>query len=170
MQNTNYETVINLIAQIINDGKQVNEHPVEIGITPTVIVKNTHFNQLPLMMYGKAFNKVIYDHGITTSILHRLYNILENPQAIYSSDSTVQLKGSIVVVTRELFKKDHLIVAIQPDINVGHKTVNRIASIYGKPNGVILGWDDKGLKIYRRKKCPKLPRDFGFNCLVEYER
>ena len=82
MQNTNYETVINLIAQIINDGKSVNEHPVEIGITPTIIVNTTHFNQLPLMIYGKAINKVIYDHGVTLPILHRLYKILENPRAI----------------------------------------------------------------------------------------
>jgi hypothetical protein len=148
VQNTNYETIINLIAQIIQDGKTVNEYPVEIGITPTIIIDNTQFNQLPLMMYGKAINKVIFDHGITPNILHRLYRLLENPLGIYDSDSDIKLKGSIVVVTREIFKTDRLIVAIQPDINVGHKTVNRIASIYGKPSDVVQKWDDKGLRIF----------------------
>jgi Phage MuF-C-terminal domain len=148
VQNTNYETIINLIAQIISDGKTVNEYPVEIGITPTIIVDNTNFNQLPLMMYGKAINKVIFDHGITTTVLHRIYKILENPQGIYHSDSTIQLKGSIVVVTKETIRGDQLIVVIQPDINVGHKTINRIVSIYGKPTGVIQGWEAKGLRIF----------------------
>jgi len=149
VSHTNYETIITLVAQITKDGKAVNEVPVEISDTPQMLIDSANFMQLPLMIYGKAINKVIFEHGLTPNILKRLCKIVENPAALYHPDrtNTVVLPGTVVILTNEILNGDRLIVAVQPSINVGHKIVNRVASIYGKPQGVIDGWGQKGLKI-----------------------
>lgn len=108
------------------------------------------------------------DHGMTPSILKRLCNIVQNSKALYTPDNTATIvrAGSLVLLTDEVLSNgDLLIIAVQANINVGHKSVNRVASIYGKPPGVIQGMDNKDLRYSLRKGkkiSPRLPRDFGF--------
>jgi hypothetical protein len=100
-----------------------------VGMTPQILV-DVGFPLLPLMIDGKVIDKAFFDHGISKSMLERLYTLIATPKAIYKAH---QAQPGSVVVTYEIKSGDPIIVPIHPDRQKTRTgSFNVIASVYPK--------------------------------------
>ena len=116
-----------------------------LGATPMSLT-SCGLPLLSLAITGKVLEKNYFHHGITLEKFSTTMALLTSPLAIYKS-ATVE-KNSIVVQTDQLLKGESIIVAIKFDAYIERLNVNRISSMYTKPQGVIDGWERNGLRIH----------------------
>ena len=89
-------------------------------------------------------------HDVPMSVIERLPELLHDPAAIFDSNS---VSGSFAVLVGE---KDlsgrQVMVALHIDGKEQRLTVNKIASVYGRPDEQYLGWAKQGLLRYQKNK------------------
>lgn len=146
---SNYSTLVDVLIQNEMKGIQNHERIVELGMTPDLLVRECGFPSIPLAIKASTISKICFDHGIATSIIQRLPEILESPKSIYSSANPSQT-DSVVVFTFEVKGGAPIIIPIRKNCLSGRKKYNFVTSMYAK-EGVnpevrwrrLLIWDNK---------------------------
>jgi hypothetical protein len=152
MEDPKYRDVLGLVMQANMQGDAEHGRLVVVGRTPPVLLDlpNLAVRQLPLVITGKAIDKVHFDHGITRPMLERLYHSIAQPKAIYRSDTS----DGAVIVTFEVRPVDlPVVVALHPGKQIGRKVFNVIASVYAKDFAEIENvWKRRGLLLWEQKR------------------
>jgi len=127
----NYTSLIDALIKAESEGKPQHEKFVFVCDTPEYLIRHAGFSALPLIIPGKIVGKACFDHGIGTSVLKRLPEIVAEPDALFKSHTH---GGSVVVLTLEMKGAAPIIVPMRPDLLPGRdqSPVNVITSVYGK--------------------------------------
>jgi len=142
-------------------GEVGNGQHIEIATLPTAL-SAAGIPEGNLRTSAKVLQKVVFDHGVTPSVLKRLPELLETPVMVLRSDS---VDGRFVVVTSELVRGSPLVVAISPEVTRGNVALNFVPSLYPKEDlKAIQRWlnggrDGKQLLVYLDQK--QSPAWFG---------
>lgn len=144
----NFKTLVGQVIRSESEGNPVHELILEIGQTPKLLL-DLGFPDLVFIVKAKTIGKIYFDHGIKQSVIERIPEIINNPQAIFRS-ATNPTQG--VIVTYELKGVSPVIMAVHRDKPIGrNKTANELASMYGK-EGIdpMLKWEKDGLLLWRK--------------------
>lgn len=142
-------------------GEVGNGQHIEIATLPTAL-SAAGIPEGNLRTSAKVLQKVVFDHGVTPSVLKRLPELLETPVMVLRSDS---VDGRFVVVTSEMVRGSPLVVAISPEVTRGNVALNFVPSLYPKEDlKAIQRWlnggrDGKRLLAYLDQK--QSPEWFG---------
>lgn len=142
-------------------GEVGNGQHIEIATLPTAL-SAAGIPEGNLRTSAKVLQKVVFDHGVTPSVLKRLPELLETPIMVLRSDS---VDGRFVVVTSEMVRGSPLVVAISPEVTRGNVALNFVPSLYPKEDlKAIQRWlnggrDGKRLLAYLDQK--QSPEWFG---------
>lgn len=142
-------------------GEVGNGQHIEIATLPTAL-SAAGIPEGNLRTSAKVLQKVVFDHGVTPSVLKRLPELLETPVMVLRSDS---VDGRFVVVTSEMVRGFPLVVAISPEVTRGNVALNFVPSLYPKEDlKAIQRWlnggrDGKRLLAYLDQK--QSPEWFG---------
>jgi len=142
-------------------GEVGNGQHIEIATLPTALAA-AGIPEGNLRTSAKVLQKVVFDHGVTPSVLKRLPELLETPVMVLRSDS---VDGRFVVVTSEMVRGSPLVVAISPEVTRGNVALNFVPSLYPKEDlKAIQRWlnggrDGKRLLAYLDQK--QSPEWFG---------
>lgn len=142
-------------------GEVGNGQHIEIATLPTAL-SAAGIPEGNLRTSAKVLQKVVFDHGVTPSVLKRLPELLETPVMVLRSDS---VDGRVVVVTSEMVRGSPLVVAISPEVTRGNVALNFLPSLYPKEDlKAIQRWlnggrDGKRLLAYLDQK--QSPEWFG---------
>ena len=99
---------------------------------------------------ARVLSKVVFDHGVTKSVLKKLPDLLDAPVMVFESDT---VPGSYVAVTSEMVRGLPLIVAISPEQVTGGASFNFVPSLYPKDDlNAIQRWLKAGHLRYIDKK------------------
>ncbi len=99
---------------------------VEIGTLPQALaVAGVPAGDLKTS--AKVLQKVVFDHGVTPSVLKRIPELLEKPVMVFRSATVA---GRFVVVTSEMVRGAPLVVAISPETTRGAVALNFVPSLY----------------------------------------
>ncbi len=116
---------------------------------PSGILKNIGIPSLPIVMKLGVVNKITGNksdgsgkHDIPAELLYNLPRHINNPIAVFASDTQA---GAKIILLQMEHAGRKLIAAVHIEKKVGNLEVNDIASIYGKPSGVYAEWVNKGL-------------------------
>lgn len=146
---SNFAQALDLIIQSEVDGKPRHEIVLELGKTPYYFIQHAGFPDLDLIINGSIISKAHFDHGIPTSTLKRLPEIIANPKSLYRSAHNDT--SSVVVVSFEFQRRVYpVVIPVHPKKQVGRqRTCNVIASVYGKegPDPEVK-WQRQGLHIW----------------------
>ena len=127
---SNFITLADVIIQNEMKGIKQNERILELGDTPQILIDECGFPKLPLAIKGSVISKICFDHGIPTSVIKRLPEIVNNPKMLFQS-ATGDMK-SVVVLTFEIKGSEPIIIPIRPNQTSGRKAYNFISSVYAK--------------------------------------
>ncbi|MEX1221193.1 MAG: hypothetical protein WEA82_03660 [Idiomarina sp.] len=146
---SNFAQAVELLIKAEMEGKPKHEPLLELGPTPDYLINEAQFESLDLVVTGKVISKACFDHGIPTSVLKRLPEIIANPKSLYRSAH--RDSSSVIVVTLELHRKElPIIIPVQPSREMARKRIcNVVASMYGKegPNPEVK-WKKEGLHLW----------------------
>jgi len=148
-----------LVDVLIKDemnGKPQHEKLLILGNTPRQLIQSAGFPELPLAIKAKVISKACFDHGIATSMLKRLPDIIANPKCIFKS-ANAQQSDSVVVLTLEIKNESPIIIPIIKYQQVGRQSqkagrqnaYNLVTSVYAKegPNPE-RKWREQGLLLW----------------------
>jgi hypothetical protein len=149
MTDINYKVALDLLIKACIQGNARPELYLEIGQTPASLTVHG-VPQLPVAISGKTVEKVFFDHGITKSVLERLYGLIESPNAVFRS--ATHADQGYVVVTIEMKDSAPVIIAIHANKQIGRgRFVNEIASVYAKADlAVQHKWAAAGLLLWKK--------------------
>lgn len=125
-------------------GSKYSKQLITVCDTPKILL-GYGFNEHEIVIQPGTIEKCIYDHGITKSFLQDLEHTLSNPLALFES---AMQHNSSVVLSFQLQRGDPIIIPIQKDWAYGRGQYNRIATIFGKPQGIIDKWGKEGLLLW----------------------
>ena len=126
---------------------------IEIGRTPPVL-RLVGAPDLPLRItrdiVRKATNGV--KHDVPMHVIEKMPELLHDPVAVF--DSKTESDAKTILVDAVDTSGRPVITAIHLNAKAGRVEINRIASVYGKDNGVaaMARWIDEGLLRYAREK------------------
>ncbi|WP_421257654.1 LPD38 domain-containing protein [Aeromonas sp. 600886] len=126
---------------------------IEIGHTPAVL-RRVGAPDLPLRItrdiVRKATNGV--KHDVPMHVIEKMPELLHDPVAVF--DSRTESDAKTILVDAVDTSGRPVITAIHLNAKAGRVEINRIASVYGKDNGIgaMERWIDEGLLRYARKK------------------
>lgn len=126
---------------------------IEIGHTPAVL-RRVGAPDLPLRItrdiVRKATNGV--KHDVPMHVIEKMPELLHDPVAVF--DSRTESDAKTILVDAVDTSGRPVITAIHLNAKAGRVEINRIASVYGKDNGVgaMERWIDEGLLRYAREK------------------
>ncbi|MDP1870226.1 MAG: hypothetical protein Q8K61_01235 [Gallionella sp.] len=156
MEDINYRTSLTLLLRSLTQPAQNSkpsvahhQHVFVLGPTPQVLI-DQGLPELPLAISGKVLDKVYFDHGISKSMLERLYPMLCTPKAIYrSADAS---KGN-VVMTFEMKDSLPIIVPIKPNSQMAGRRnyFNVVTSVYAKAGDAEVRWAQEGLLMWKNE-------------------
>jgi len=145
---SNFSQAAELVIKSEMEGVYHHEPILELGATPQYLVDHAGFKPLDLVVTAKVISKACFDHGIATSVIKRLPDIINTPKSLFHSR---HIEGSaVVVVTFELHKQVlPIIVPLHPEKRMGRRNCNVVASMYAKegPDPEVK-WSSEGLKIW----------------------
>lgn len=129
---TNFSQAVDLIIKAEMAGKPHHESILELGDTPEYLIRHGGFEQKDLVISGKVISKACFDHGVPTSMLKRLPDILHKPKSLFNS--ATHNNGSVVVVTFEVVNRVlPFVLPIHKNKRFGRARIcNAITSAYGK--------------------------------------
>lgn len=144
----NYSSLVGVLISDEMQGNAQHERVLVLGATPKYLIEKVEFPDLPLAIKASVISKACFEHGVPTSLLKRLPEIVDNPKALYRSASR---NDSVVVLTLEYKGPYPLIIPIKRNARVGRgreADFNLISSVYGKegPDPGIK-WGKAGLLI-----------------------
>ena len=128
---SNYATLVDLLIKNEMKGIKNHERILELGSTPKILQDKSGFADLTLAIKASTISKICFDHGIPTSMLKRLPDILDNPKSLFLPADTSKV-DSIVVVTFEVKGHEPVIIPIKKNTESGRKRFNMVTSMYGK--------------------------------------
>ena len=99
---------------------------IEIGTLPVALA----FAGIPagdLRTSAKVLQKVVFDHGVPSSMVKRIPELLETPVMVFRSATVT---GRFVIITSEMVRSAPLIVAISPEQVTGGGMLNFVPSLY----------------------------------------
>lgn len=146
---SNFAQAVDLLIKAEMEGTARHEPLLELGPTPEYLVREANFGELDLVVTGKVISKACFDHGIPTSILKRLPEIIKDPKSLYRSAH--QDLSSVIVVTLELHREQYpIIIPIHPNKKMGRlRLCNVVASMYGKEGpDPEHKWREQGLHLW----------------------
>lgn len=126
---------------------------IEIGHTPAVL-RRVGAPDLPLRItrdiVRKATNGV--KHDVPMHVIEKMPELLHDPVAVF--DSRTEPDAKTILVDAVDTSGRPVITAIHLNAKAGRVEINRIASVYGKDNGIgaMERWIDEGLLRYAREK------------------
>lgn len=127
---------------------KVKNHQIilNLGPTPQILV-NAGLPQLSLGITGKVVDKCYFDHGITKSMMEKIYHIISTPRALYKSHDP---KDACVIMSYEIKGTDPLIAALHPSKQLAGRCdfYNSVASVYFKENDPETRWKKDGLLLW----------------------
>lgn len=146
----NFAQLVQVLIKDEADGKPRHEHVLQLGKTPEILTTKGGFPSLPLVIKASVISKACFDHGIKTSVLKRLPEIVRTPKAIFKSAST---PDSAVVLTFEVQGDAPIIIPLHKEKKIGRYTYNVVASVYAKegPNPETK-WTNSGLLLWKENK------------------
>jgi hypothetical protein len=148
---SNFSVAVDAIIKSEMDGHPRHELVLDLGMTPEYLQQYAKFPPINLVITGSVIAKGCFDHGIKTSQLKRLPEIIQQPKSVFASASQKN-DGSVVIVTFEIHKVEiPVIIPIRPNRRFGRsETYNAITSIYGKEGfDPEVKWSREGLLLWR---------------------
>ena len=117
-----------------------------LGPTPQILIE-AGLPQLPVGLTGRVVDKCYFDHGITKSMMERVYHIISTPRALYKSHDP---KDACVIMSYEIKGSDPLIAALHPNKQLAGRRdfYNSVASFYFKENNPEARWKREGLLLW----------------------
>lgn len=148
---SNFHTLVDAIIKSEMNGLPMHEQVLEIGKTPSILIDEAGFPDIDLAVNAKVISKMCFDHGLPTSMLKRLPEIINDPKSLFLSANPHQT-DSVVVMTFEVKGSYPIIIPIQKNRKVGrNKIYNLVTSGYAKEgNNPDKKWRDKGLLIWEK--------------------
>lgn len=156
VEDTNYKTALNLLLKSLSDPKQpansVAHHQLilTLGETPPLLIDHG-MPALPLAVNGRVIDKCHFVHGITKSMLERMYPMICEPKAIYLASNK---EPGCVVMSFEVKNGDPIILAIRSNHQMGGRRnfYNAVTSMYDKQNDPETRWEKQGLLLWHSGK------------------
>lgn len=145
----NFSTLVDLLIKDEVAGRPSHERVLHLGSTPSYLVEKAGFPNLELVVTGKVISKAAFDHGISTSLLKRLDQVINNPKELYNS-ANIQMTDSVVVMTFEMKGSLPIIIPVRKERKIGRSGVfNTVTSVYGKEGpDPSSKWQKQGLLIH----------------------
>ncbi len=146
----NYTTLVDLLIKDEMSGKTPRHETVlYLGDTPDYLVQHAGFSKHEILMTGKTLSKICFDHGIKTTHIKKIPEMIMSPQGLFLP-ANPQHRDSVVVLTFEFHINSPLIISIQKDKTLGRSRIgNVITSAYGKEgNDPIKKWKDANLLLW----------------------
>jgi hypothetical protein len=112
-------------------GTPHHEKILELGPTPKILIDHCDFPDIPLAIKASTISKIVFDHGISTSVVQGLYDVIENSKLIFKS-ANQRDQDSVVVLTLEVKGLSPIIIPIRKNQTSGRKKFNFITSVYAK--------------------------------------
>lgn len=128
---SNYATLVDVIIQNEMKGIYNHERVIELGSTPQLLIDECGFPDLPLAIKASVVSKICFDHGIPTSMIKRLPDIVVSPKSLFNPANPAH-RDSVVVVTFEIKGQLPVIVPIRMNQRSGRKQYNFVTSMYAK--------------------------------------
>lgn len=129
---SNYSTLVDIL--IKNEMQGINNHEriLDLGDTPQLLIEQCGFQPLPLVIKASTVSKICFDHGISTSNIQKLPELISSPKCLFKSANSKQA-DSVVVLTFEVKNAGPVIVSIRQNTMIGRgKYFNVITSMYAK--------------------------------------
>jgi len=134
-------------------GNPRHELVLDLGDTPEYLIQHANFQPRQMVIKGSTISKACFDHGLRTSFLKRLPEVLNKPKSLFKSVAG-DASGSVVVVTFEFHSNIiPIIIPIRPDCRVGRSALyNQVVSIYGKDGeSPEAKWKRQGALLWEQK-------------------
>ena len=151
LEDPNFRVALNLMLKSMTDAYEINQvrnHQIglQLGPTPQILI-DAGLPQLPVGLTGKVVDKCFFDHGITKSMLEKIYHVISVPRALYKSRNPAD---ATVVMSYEIRGANPLIAAIHPNKQLAGRRdfYNNIASYYFKENNAEVRWKNDGLLLW----------------------
>lgn len=144
----NYRALVDLLIKDEMAGQPHHENVLLLGETPAFLVEKAGFPALDMAIKGSVISKACFDHGITTSLLKRLPEVIATPKCLFRP-ANPQMTDSVVVLTLEVKGVHPVIIPLRKQQRVGRSEVfNLVSSVYGKEGpDPELKWRQQGLLI-----------------------
>ncbi|HFQ5059252.1 TPA: hypothetical protein ACGU7J_004746 [Vibrio vulnificus] len=129
---SNYATLVDVLIKNEMEGIKNHERVLEMGDTPAILINECGFPELPFAIKASTVSKICFDHGIRTSVIQRLPNIVSSPKGLFRS-ANPRFTDSVVVLTFEVKSIGPVIVSIRKNVMIGRgKYYNIVTSMYAK--------------------------------------
>lgn len=155
LEDPNFRVALGLMLKSMSEAYETNKvknHQIvfRLGPTPQILI-DAGLPQLPVGLTGKVVDKCFFDHGVTKSMLEKVYHVISVPRALYKSRNP---EDATVVMSYDFRGPDPLIVAIHPNRQLGGRRdfYNHIASYYFKENNPEVRWKNDGLLLWEEFK------------------
>jgi hypothetical protein len=145
----NYRSLVDLIIKDEMEGKPSHERVLLIGATPQYLIDHAGFPDLEMAIKANVICKACFDHGLSTSLLKRLPDIIAFPKCLFRPEDSRHV-DSVVVLTLEVKGLHPIIVPLRMNQQVGRGNIyNLVSSVYGKegPDPEVK-WKSRGLLIH----------------------
>jgi hypothetical protein len=131
-------------------GAQQHEQVLLLGSTPGYLKQHGAFPDLNLAITGKTVSKAVFDHGIPTSTVKRLPDIIANNAKCLFQSATQPDGDSVIVLTLEVHLDCPIIIPIRKNQKTGRSQYhNLIVSMYGKEgHDPEKRWKQQGLLLW----------------------
>lgn len=124
---------------------------VLLGRFPQHLLDALKIPDLEIVTSFAIIEKMIFEHGLTPSVIANLHNLVCTPHAIYQS--ATHQSDSIVVLTIQITRQLPVLAAIKldkPD-SAGKRNIHWLASAYPKDHTDMLNrWQKDGLLLWQK--------------------
>ena len=128
----NFSSAITLLIKDEAAGRPRHETLLFLGDTPGYLLQDAGFPALQLAITGKVVSKACFDHGISTTFLKRLPEIVARPRSLYRPADQA-LVDSVVIMTVEKKAGIPIIIPLRRNQRVGRAAqYNLVSSVYAK--------------------------------------
>lgn len=135
--------------EAIASGKGDKTKSIPVGKTPEALVA-AGADQLPLSMPPSVINKAMDGkHGLSLDDIKQVAKSLKDPIFVFDSATVADAQTAILDLQHE---GNNILVAVHLNTKEQQHEINRIASIYDKKDGTIMGWMRDGLLRYINTK------------------
>lgn len=145
----NYSSLVDVLIKDEQEGKAMHERILLLSNTPDYLIKHAGFPELVLAIKASVISKACFEHGIGTSLLKKLPDIISTPKCVFKPANDAH-SDSVVVLTFEIKGTTPIIIPIKQNQQVGRNSFcNLVTSVYGKdgPNPEIK-WKNSGLLLW----------------------
>ena len=145
---SNYATLVDVLIKNEMKGIAYHECVLDLGRTPKILIDECGFPDLPFAIKASTVSKICFEHGIATSVIQRLPDLIASPKCLFKS-ANPNFTDSAVVLTFEVKGDFPIIISIRSNMKSGRKMYNFVTSMYGKEGPEPESkWKNDGLLIW----------------------